>query len=220
VQELMQALEDANARVHDLETNTRRWKEDAEAAEARIARISREKAAAEKAADVLESLLSHNTHLSHDVPPAYSFNSGSPQFEQEAGEIGGIAPVMAATGAGAGRRRPPAVNADQGMTPTHLAYSTPYTSNAPTTPTPTIPMSLSHPHTPTSSHTTGMAPIGTPTRAHTHNSTPSGTHLRNIGGGVGLSRVSSHTPSENSWSTAPGTPVKLSVHTNVCRCGA
>jgi len=223
VEDLVQALHDANTRVHHLETHSRRWKEDAEAAEARIARISREKAAAEKAAEVLESLLAHDT----DAASAATFSSA--QFSMYSAHDRELAPAeqQHSKTAAAGKRRPPAVHADLGMTPTHLAYSTPMPISTPKTPTPTMHISVSNSLTPTHSHT-GMAPIGTPTHLNSSlapsphmsggggriASLPVGTPVRSLVGSMDNSleqqRPGSTTRADDSgWSTAPGTPVSL-----------
>ena len=152
VQELMQALEDANSRVSTLESDTRRWKENAEAKEAHIARISREKAAAEKAAEVLESLLSHGPSLT--TPPPTFAGSGA------------VAAVQADPGSG--KRRPPAVHAELGITPTHSAFNTPLrtvSSSFVATNAAAGQQSASLPPTPMQG-STGLAPIGTPSPHH------------------------------------------------------
>ncbi len=207
VEELMQALQAANQRVYDLETSSRRLKEDAKAAEERVERISREKAAAEKAAEVLEFLLSQGT------PSVSAYSSEDP--------VAGIClshsllSMPAATG-GCGRRRPSALHADT------VALA------APKNPLPTIPVAMSvamsNPTTPTLSQN-GMAPIGTPSHS-THTPSSFGTPLRHMGS---VSRASSRlgTPARNlagamegmdlpggasrvdegGWCTAPGTPM-------------
>jgi len=197
VEELMQALQAANQRVYDLETSSRRLKEDAEAAEARVERISREKAAAEKAAEVLEFLLSQGAP---SVSGASAYSLEDPVADTS------VLSMPAAAG-GAGRRRPSALHADSVALP------------APRTPLPTIPVALSNPTTPTLSHS-GMAPIGTPSHS-THTPSSLGTPARHMGSG---SHASSRlgTParslagamdgmdmcgSEGGWCTAPGTPM-------------
>jgi len=196
--------------VHALETSSRRWREDAEAAEARIARISREKAAAEKAAQVLESLVaSQGPHTVISSP--YSAGVVGAQVP---GEAAAAAATVVVAAAGAGKRRPPAVHADLGMS----AYSTPMATPV---------MAMAAPRTPSSSHT-GMAPIGTPVNTSAHGN--GGAQL--VGGG----RMSSRTPvrslaghmdgslegagcasrmrqqDDPGWSTAPGTPVCLALN--------
>jgi hypothetical protein len=203
VEELMQALQAANQRVYDLETSSRRLKEDAEAAEERVERISREKAAAEKAAEVLEFLLSQGT------ASVSAYSSKDPVADTCVSHS--LLSMPAETG-GCGRRRPSALHADT------VALA------VPKTPLPAIPVAMSNPTTPTLSQS-GLAPIGTPSHStHTPSSfgTPSrhlggvsrassrlGTPARNLAGAmegrdlpVGASRVD-----EGGWCTAPGTPM-------------
>ena len=198
VEELMQALQAANQRVYDLETSSRRLKEDAEAAEERVERISREKAAAEKAAEVLEFLLSQGT------ASVSAYSSEDPVADTCVSHSLFSMP--------AGRRRPSALHADT------VALA------GPKTPLPTIPVAMSNPTTPTLSQS-GLAPIGTPSHS-THTPSSFGTPLRHMGSvsrassrlgtparnlagamevrdlPVGASRVD-----EGRWCTAPGTPM-------------
>jgi hypothetical protein len=166
VEELKQALQDANARVHALETSSRRWKEDAQAAAAHISRISREKAAAERAAEVLQLFLTQAN------PAPASAGAG---FDREglAAATSMLEPGSGDRGDGAGaesKRRPPVVS-ELDMMSYQSAYSIPFggastpdrrlsASSAPKTPLPTVATALSPQATPLQS--TGLAPIGTP----------------------------------------------------------
>ena len=219
----MQALEAANACVDARETGWRCWigDADAETVQERIARVSREKAAgekaAEKAAKVLETVLSQGTRTGLPSPcsSGYYAEAGSAQRD-------GPAPHVS-------KRRPPSVHTNFGTTPAHSHYSRPMPialtdDGSPTAKMAVTALSVSNPLTPTSAYTS-MEPIGTPammpTDTHFQASQMTGRSLSSTSTPItsvcgplfmdrGIEAIAAggtSTPQDNRWSAAPSTPM-------------